>query len=242
MITMNNELKFILTDKKVVNDILLLVGVTILTTLILTSFDITKVISQFAQEHKELDKLIIVLAINSIYLSIFTSKILLSIKELLNKANTDPLIGLANRRKGSEYIQDEIIRVKNMTTSSSLIMYDIDDFKYINDTYGHNEGDIVLKDVSKIIKNYTRIKDSVIRWGGEEFMVICPDTKLVEAVSLANRFRKQIEDHNFEKGIKLTVSFGVIELKQEETLQEQIIRVDKKLYYSKEHGKNQVSF
>ena len=162
--------------------------------------------------------------------------------KILKHANTDPLIGITNRRKGLEYITDEIDNLKYSNQKASLIMYDIDNFKKINDLYGHHTGDYVLKELTTIIEKETRAEDLTIRWGGEEFMVICPNTNLLDAINLAQRFRYCIENNIFENEIRITASFGVIELNKDEEFSKQIIRVDKLLYKSKTEGKNKVSF
>lgn len=230
-------------NKKILMDTILLFIAIIITTILLVQFDVAEIIYEFTRENEafELDELILLLAISSIYMMMFMLKRFFELKELLNNANTDPLIGILNRRKGSSYIINEIDHINNSNYHSSLIMYDIDNFKYINDNYGHDIGDYILKEVSYVVDKETRLEDISIRWGGEEFIIICPNTNLQDARKLAERFRESIQLHNFIDDIKITASFGVIELHKNEDFRKQLIRVDKNLYSSKKNGKNKVT-
>ncbi|MFT5659532.1 MAG: diguanylate cyclase (GGDEF)-like protein [Sulfurimonas sp.] len=209
---------------------------------ILSTFDLTEVFYQFSREQEEydLDEIILTLAISSIYLSIFILRRFMELKAALIKANTDPLIGIFNRRKGSEYIVEVIGNLKYKNTNASIIMFDIDDFKKVNDNHGHDIGDYVLKKTIAILENIIRDGDILIRWGGEEFIALCPNTDLAGSSLLAERFRKSIEEYDFDKVRKVTASFGVIELNASNNLREQIVKVDGNLYKSKHNGKNQV--
>lgn len=239
----NRKLNSQFYDKSVVVETILLILSISVTILCFVSLDITEKIFEFMAQHEELelDEIINILAVSSIFLFIFTLRRFFHLKKLLIIAWTDPLIGLINRRKGIEYIDKEIQKITKSMGYSSLIMYDIDDFKKINDTFGHDSGDKVLMMVSEIIEKNMRSEDFNIRWGGEEFIICCPNTQLKEAVLLAERFRKNIENYIFPNEIKITISLGVIELKAGESIQEQIIRADKELYKSKNTGKNKVS-
>lgn len=230
-------------NKKILVDTSILISLIILTALILIKYDLSSVIYEFARknEYLKLDVIILLFAFSSIYMLFYMLKRFLELKELLQNANTDPLIGIINRRRGSKYIVDEIDLINTENYTSSLIMYDIDDFKKINDFHGHDIGDYVLKKVSKIVDNEKRNNDISIRWGGEEFIVICPSTNLEDAHKLAERFRVAIQSNLFNKKIKITASFGVIELHKNEDFKKQIIRVDKNLYESKKNGKNQIT-
>ena len=119
-------------------------------------------------------------------------------------------------------------------------MFDIDHFKKVNDTYGHAVGDYVLKTLSQIAKKNIREIDYLIRWGGEEFIVIALDTKLRGAEVLAEKIRKAIEDYNFEKVGRVTVSFGVTQFTQDDTEDSFMKRADDALYQAKEKGRNRV--
>ncbi|WP_038052518.1 sensor domain-containing diguanylate cyclase [Thermotoga sp. Mc24] len=153
---------------------------------------------------------------------------------------TDELTGLFNRRKMAEELEKEFHLWKRYRRPFSLLMIDIDDFKKINDTYGHLVGDDVLKRVARILVSSLRASDMVARWGGEEFLILCPETKLNEAVSLAERIRTKIEKEVFENGLNVTVSIGVCEMKDHETIDDLLKEADDNLYLAKQRGKNRV--
>jgi len=113
-------------------------------------------------------------------------------------------------------------------------MFDIDKFKEINDEYGHLIGDRILIRMTELIKTETREIDSFARYGGDEFMIINPETKLKDAVKLAERLRKRIENEDFDEVEKATCSFGVAELKAEDDIDSLLKRVDDYLYKAKE--------
>ncbi|MDO6426321.1 GGDEF domain-containing protein [Thalassotalea sp. 1_MG-2023] len=153
-------------------------------------------------------------------------------QELKDLAERDPLTGALNR-KGIEHIFTNEIKVM------SLMFIDIDHFKPLNDRYGHNIGDIILKDFVKLISENCRTSDFLARWGGEEFLLICPNTKVLEANELAEDLRQLIAEHNFVQNIKLTASFGLAQ-KENETIAELIERADVALYTAKAQGRNKV--
>ncbi len=153
----------------------------------------------------------------------------------------DPLTELFNRRKIDRMIESEVKRIKTKGCFS-LILIDIDNFKNINDTYGHDVGDIVLKHFARILKTSVRNEDIAGRWGGEEFLVVCPDISKEKAEKFAERIRDTIENENFEKVLKVTASFGVAEYHRENIDNTPLIkRLDKALYDSKRDGKNRVT-
>jgi len=151
----------------------------------------------------------------------------------------DPLTKVYNRLKFDEILQTEIERAKRYKTIFSLIMFDIDDFKKINDTFGHQIGDYVLKEIAKLVKKNIRATDFLARWGGEEFMVLAPHTNLTCAEKLACKIKLVIENHNFKIG-KITASFGVTQYEEGDTPNSIIHRADEALYQAKKKGKNQV--
>jgi len=231
-------------NKKLSIDIILLVLAIITTIILLISFDIAETFYHFSREHEEydLDEIVLALAISSFYLVLFLLRRFYELKEFIIKANTDPLIGIFNRRKGSDLITKELVYIKNhRKTTSSIIMFDIDDFKQINDSYGHDRGDYILKELIRILVKEQREKDITIRWGGEEFIILCPNSNVDAAYKLAERYRKKVYDYAFKENIKVTLSFGVTQLHIDQQLRDQIIRVDKLLYASKENGKNQIT-
>ena len=232
---------FYVDNRKLLVDTMILISLIMFTFLFFINYDLSNTISDFIRKNN-LYVLVTTLAISSVFMSIFMLKRFVELQKIMRHANTDPLIGITNRRKGLEYITNEMDDLKNSNYKSSLIMYDIDDFKKINDIYGHHIGDYILKELTIIIEKEARSEDLTIRWGGEEFLIICSNTTLQDAIKLAQRFRLCIEKNIFEKKIKITASFGVIELNKNDEFSKQIIRVDKLLYKSKKEGKNRISF
>ena len=161
---------------------------------------------------------------------------------LHNEAIEDPLTGLRNRRGLHTYYERRIATNKNFD-STAIIMCDIDHFKRVNDTYGHNAGDEVLKHVANTLSNSIGIDDGAFRWGGEEFILLLSHKHMEEAAEFAENLRKAIEADviTFEgTDIKITMSFGVSEIDPSLTTEENVEGVDAKLYYAKEHGRNRV--
>lgn len=154
----------------------------------------------------------------------------------------DHLTGLYNRRYAETKLMEEYERSKRYKTSFSVVMADIDHFKKINDESGHTAGDEVLQEVAKIIKDNVRPNDTLVRFGGEEFMIILPETTAKHAAGFIERIRKLIEAFGFLSGSKkVTVSFGVAEFNRKLSIEEIIKRADKALYASKRGGRNQVT-
>ena len=176
---------------------------------------------------------------------VFSLTDITQIKEKSNlleyQASHDKLTGLFNRNKFDEFYSKEIKRSKRYSTNLSIIIFDVDNFKSINDTHGHHIGDIVLKEVSQIILTYTREQDIAVRWGGEEFLILLPNTDLNGASVVAEKIRVNIFENLFtELNLKVTASFGVSELKEEDSDENLILRTDKFLYEAKNAGKNRV--
>lgn len=161
-------------------------------------------------------------------------------EELKRLATTDKLTGAFNRTKFKEIIEREIERVKRYNQLLSIIIFDIDHFKEVNDKYGHSVGDYVLRSIADIMKDNIRKIDYFIRWGGEEFMIISSETNLKEAYALAERIREIIENYLFENVGKVTASFGVTEFKEDDTEDSLIKRADDAMYEAKKKGRNRV--
>ena len=163
-------------------------------------------------------------------------------KELESLANTDKLTGLYNRHKIDEVLNDELNRSSRTLSTFGVILIDIDYFKRVNDTYGHQMGDAFLIEFSKILKLNSRKTDIVGRWGGEEFMIICIETNLDGILSLAQSLRKEIESFSFNVNEHKTASFGVSVYKKNENINSMIKRADDALYRAKENGRNKVEY
>lgn len=156
----------------------------------------------------------------------------------------DSLTGIYNRRYFDEILQHEYLRAKRYSLPLSLIMIDIDFFKSINDTFGHLVGDHVLKELAKIIKNSIRQVDIVARFGGEEFAVILPNTRLEEAANIAERLRSIIENTEIRincQKIRVTISGGVSSLKKDASSKDVLIdQADRALLKAKASGRNKI--
>ncbi|MBF0572348.1 MAG: diguanylate cyclase [Desulfamplus sp.] len=168
------------------------------------------------------------------------SNLLESRAEISRLAITDKLTGLFNRLKIDEVLQREILKSQRYNSKLSIILADIDNFKCINDTYGHLTGDKILVDVAKIISSRTRKTDLIGRWGGEEFIAICLETDIDNAVSIAEEIRTKIESYTFDIGNSVTLSIGVSTYKFMDSIDTLIARADSALYDAKRSGKNKV--
>ena len=159
---------------------------------------------------------------------------------LREMATIDPLTSLYNRRRFSEFLEHEIDRTKRYHSNLSIIMFDIDHFKKINDTHGHEEGDRVLKMFGARMKEIIRESDIIARWGGEEFMVLAVNSDLKNAEIVAEKIRADIESQNFAGITKFTVSAGVSQFDFDDDANVLIDKADKALYHAKNNGRNQV--
>ncbi|MEF8943649.1 MAG: PAS domain S-box protein [Desulfohalobiaceae bacterium] len=160
--------------------------------------------------------------------------------KLQNMANTDQLTGAYNRHKFLEYLDYEISRVKRNNSPLSLVMFDIDHFKRINDTYGHGTGDETLRELVRITGETLRDVDILTRWGGEEFIVLTPDTDKLSASVLAERLRRTVEEHDFPGAGSVTISLGIVQYTGNEAIEDLINRVDERMYLAKRSGRNRV--
>ncbi len=161
-------------------------------------------------------------------------------EQLQHLSTTDPLTGAYNRRMFIELLERELQRARRYGTVFSLLMFDIDYFKKVNDRYGHDAGDRVLVEVVEICRGTVRTTDILARWGGEEFMVLMPQTESDKARSMAERLRKAVAHHAFADIESLTVSVGVTSLRQLDTIDVLLKRVDEALYAAKDAGRNRV--
>ncbi len=154
--------------------------------------------------------------------------------------NIDQLTHCYNRRAFISDIQYEIELSKRTKNNFSLITFDIDFFKYINDTYGHQRGDEVLMKISKIVDRMNRNYDKFYRVGGEEFMILCPSTNLENAIQIAERVRRSIEIYKLDDITNVTVSIGVCEYNENDDYESLYKKVDNALYLAKNNGRNRV--
>jgi len=171
-----------------------------------------------------------------------TQELQQALTEIARIAATDKLTGLSNRLKIDEYLDAAIQRAQDTAYPLALILLDLDHFKRINDTYGHLQGDRVLVELSGILSATIRATDLVGRWGGEEFLVICPGMTLAAAVERAEQLRAAVRAHVFP-GLEQpqTASLGVASYRVGESREELIARVDAALYRAKLDGRDRVA-
>lgn len=161
-------------------------------------------------------------------------------EKLKELAATDKLTNIPNRLRFDEVLDYSIDRAKRYKVNLSVILFDIDDFKKVNDLYGHLCGDDVLKIIAKLGHDGIRKSDFIARWGGEEFIILQSDIPADETQVLAERLRYSIASYNFTSVGKVTASFGITNFREDETSDSFLKRVDEALYLAKEKGKNRV--
>jgi diguanylate cyclase (GGDEF)-like protein len=175
-----------------------------------------------------------------------TYNLLRKLKEKNNKLEQiikiDGFTGLLNHKCIIEQLDQEIIRYSRGRSSLSIMMIDIDGFKFINDTYGHQCGDEVLLELSNLLQGALPKINSIGRYGGDEFLILIPESSLADACSIGERLRNEIENLYFSKDkIKLTISLGIVELRNEGSF-ELIKKADSLLYKAKNNGKNRIEY
>ena len=169
-----------------------------------------------------------------------TSELQEKISEVEYLSLTDPLTGISNRRKIESVLKSEIDRTARTGNPVSVIIIDIDHFKHFNDTYGHGTGDKILKKFAETIISSIRVIDSAGRIGGEEFLIVCPETDVNGAYLVAEKLRTAIESMRVESLESITASFGCAALHSGENSDNLISRSDKALYKAKDNGRNRV--
>lgn len=170
-----------------------------------------------------------------------TVKLAAKAQEAAKLARTDALTNLANRYYFEFRLKSEAARAVRFKEPLSLLVFDLDNFKEVNDLQGHASGDEVLKQVAGVVSQHIREIDVVARWGGDEFVVLLPNTTIDKAKLLAEKLRKLIAQTMHDAGQKVTASFGVAQLKKSEDPLRLTIRADHALYTAKNNGRNTIS-
>ena len=169
-----------------------------------------------------------------------------SLEEARKDASTDPLTGLANRRSFDKMAQAQMSKATRYATSLSLLLLDLDNFKNVNDTWGHAVGDEVLKLASAALRSHIRDTDLAARYGGEEFAVLLPGLDVEAAAEIGNRVRQALANHRFmlrstgQRIGQITISVGAAAFGQDETLGQWVERADAALYKAKQSGRNRL--
>jgi diguanylate cyclase (GGDEF)-like protein len=157
------------------------------------------------------------------------------------QAMRDPLSGILNRRGMQEKLQQEFARSQRYKNELTVMMCDIDHFKVVNDQYGHDRGDEIIKGLAEIFKSTLRQQDSLARWGGEEYLFLLPETNGSQAMQLAEKLRTNIEKTEFrqlDKTFNVTISIGLHQITSNDTINQAISKSDTNLYKAKEQGRN----
>jgi diguanylate cyclase (GGDEF)-like protein len=161
---------------------------------------------------------------------------------MADRARLDGLTGLVNRRTFQEYLDRLVSRCRNLREPMSVILFDVDHFKRVNDTWGHLAGDAVLKELAALLQHAVRPTDLLARYGGEEFGLLVPYTTVVEAVVVAERMRTNVAGHRFVFSgqlIPVTISLGVADLVHQIESSDALLQAaDKALYAAKQQGRN----
>ncbi|MDE1713248.1 GGDEF domain-containing protein [Chromobacterium amazonense] len=162
------------------------------------------------------------------------------LKVLRRQAERDDITNLANRRRANQMLQRETERSFRSNRPFSVLLIDIDHFKCINDSHGHQIGDAVLHTFAKVLQTRARQLDTVARWGGEEFIVVCPETGQLGALQLAADIGRLLQETDFAPVSAVTASIGVATLQEDDTPDSLIHRADMRLYAAKQAGRNRV--
>lgn len=163
-------------------------------------------------------------------------------EELQRLVITDDSTGAYNKRYFLEKINEEINNYNRSKSKFSLIMFDIDKFKQVNDNFGHSMGDVILKRIVEISQENIRKDDIFCRWGGEEFFIVLPNTEKENAIVLAEKLRSNFSNYNFPKVGKVTASFGVACYGEDDVMDKIIKRADDLMYKAKSEGRNCVRY
>lgn len=240
-------LLFFLTNLKTGTMILLLVY---LVAIIVFQFpNLPFVIAEYGSDFKI--RFFATLTFESIFCFILEASRLKARNELLDlalahehAAKTDELTGLSNRRDILNRLSEEFSRYQRSGHHFSITLIDLDLFKNINDQFGHNAGDAALKEFADLVRSVIRQTDVAARWGGEEFLLLLPDTSLIPALTLAERLRSKVARSNFSfhgQDLPVTMSAGVCSIAQADSIDSMLRQADLQLYSAKEAGRNRIA-
>jgi diguanylate cyclase (GGDEF)-like protein len=176
------------------------------------------------------------------FISVVTSELEDANKELKRVSCIDKLTQINNRLKLDEVLEHEFSISTRYNTGLSILILDIDHFKEVNDTFGHLVGDLVLTQLAGILKSCVRKSDTVGRWGGEEFLVILPHTRMKDAKKVAEKIRAAVEKTDFQQAGHITCSMGVASFCEGDNSEKLLSRADEALYHAKSGGRNRVGY
>ncbi len=210
---------------------------------VVSRLDLSEKLYAFSRAHEaiDLDDMLFSLGLFlPIYIVIFAVRRFGELTILVRESSTDGLTGLINHRRVQALLAQEVSRAQRFRRPLSVVLFDIDNFKSINDSHGHPVGDAVLRQVAALISGAIRGVDYLARTGGEEFLLIATETDGVLAQEVAERLRQILNDADFGIGRPVTASFGVSQLRSGETVAVLLQRADERLYWSKREGRNRV--
>jgi len=183
---------------------------------------------------------VFITSLSSLRINNFNRKQYIYSQELLHLSNTDPLTGVYNRSKLNEELDKLIELSRRYNTPFSFVIFDFDDFKSINDTHGHLTGDEVLKKTINIVCQSKRKSDIIARWGGEEFVLLLPNTTREQSIEMTKRLQATIAKNSYDNVAGITCSFGLASYEKNDTSDTLMSRADKLLYIAKSEGKNKI--
>jgi diguanylate cyclase (GGDEF)-like protein/PAS domain S-box-containing protein len=173
----------------------------------------------------------------------YIAELELTNRKLDKLATFDMLTGVYNRRKFEQDMVMAVEKKENYDSPFSIIMFDIDGFKQVNDLYGHKMGDVILQEMASVVKRVLRESDKLFRWGGDEFVILLQETSLKNAFKAAEKVRKTVEAFDFEiEGSSITISIGVGEFMKDDNIDQFLSIVDNALLKAKAKGKNRAEF
>lgn len=162
-------------------------------------------------------------------------------EQMEHLSSLDPLTELYNRKKVGDVLISAVQETVETKSQTAVIMLDIDYFKLVNDTFGHPTGDLVLRSIAQLLRRNIRKTDSIGRWGGEEFLIVAPQSTLIEGIQLADKLRQKINTEPFGPVPRVTCSFGVSTFDGGKSIEQALEDADEALYLAKNRGRNQVA-
>jgi diguanylate cyclase (GGDEF)-like protein len=227
-------------------ELIIIIGLNIILFFWFAEVDLLESLVEFAEDHEEweLDEIIPLFFSLSLSLAYFSLRRWAEVTELYNKVKKlsveDSLTGLNNRRHFLAVLESEIARSQRHEREFTLLIIDIDKFKDVNDRWGHNIGDKVIVRFAEILKRETRKSDTIARWGGEEFIILCPDMDHLAAEQMANKLLTSFREENYDEAGKVTASIGAVCASSGEQPESIIHRADVCLYEGKRTGRDRI--
>ncbi|OHX13765.1 GGDEF domain-containing protein [Chromobacterium sphagni] len=234
------------STRRIKTELALIALFNLISFLLFVHFELFDKLDDWFHSHPDssLDEVLLIGFTLAISMSIFAVRRLKEasslLKALRRQAERDEVTGLANRRRANQALQRETERSYRSGRRYSVLLIDLDHFKSINDTHGHLIGDMVLQRFGKVLQRRARQLDTIARWGGEEFIVICPETEQQGALTLAENISALLKEIDVAPVAQVTASIGVATLTDDDTPDSLVHRADMHLYAAKQAGRNRV--